>query len=72
MVFQAIVVMVVPSLIGGLLLVGLQRWVPPEQRSPHNDVAGHVFAMVGAIYAIVLAFAIVAVWEGSDSASLAP
>ncbi len=68
MVFQAIVVMAVPSLLAGLLLVGLQRWVPPERRSPHNDVAGYVFAMVGAIYAIVLAFAIVAVWEGSDNA----
>ncbi len=65
---QAILVMAVPSLIAGLLLVWLQRTVPHERRSPHNDVAGYVFAMVGAIYAIVLAFAIVAVWEGSDNA----
>jgi uncharacterized membrane-anchored protein len=42
----------------------LQRWVPHHRREPHNEVAGFVYAVVGVIYAVVLAFVVIVVWEG--------
>ena len=40
-----------------------QRLVPIEMRQRHNDVAGFLIAIVGVVYAVLLAFMAVAVWE---------
>ena len=45
--------------IGGLVLV--QRFVPAERRRPHNDVAGPVSALVGVVFAVLIAFIAIAV-----------
>jgi hypothetical protein len=42
----------------------VQRCVPHHRRAPHNEVAGFVYAVVGVIYAVVLAFVVIVVWEG--------
>jgi hypothetical protein len=53
-------------------LVGLelvQRLVPHEKRQEHNDVAGFVYAVVGIVYAVLLALLVIAVWEQFQKAN---
>ncbi len=45
----------------GLALV--QRLVPMTIRKEHNDVAGFIYAVVGVIYAVLLALVVIATWE---------
>jgi protein-S-isoprenylcysteine O-methyltransferase Ste14 len=45
----------------GLALV--QRLVPPAIRKEHNDVAGFIYAVLGVIYAVLLALVVIATWE---------
>src|SRR3712207_9534008 len=45
----------------GLALV--QRLVPATIRKEHNDVAGFIYAVVGVIYAVLLALVVIATWE---------
>jgi hypothetical protein len=61
--------------LSGLLLVGLptalamlgpilvRRYVTLERLTANNEVAGFKFAVVGVLYAVLLAFAIIVVWE---------
>jgi protein-S-isoprenylcysteine O-methyltransferase Ste14 len=63
------------SLVYGVLVVGaaclaavvgltlVQRFVPVTIRREHNDVAGFIYAVVGVIYAVLLALVVIAVWE---------
>ena len=69
-----------PIWLSGLLLVGLttglamlgpiliRRYVTLERLSANNEVAGFKFAVVGVLYAVLLAFAIIVVWEKFDNA----
>jgi uncharacterized protein DUF4239 len=64
-----------PLWLSGLLLVGLptvlamlgpvlvRRWVPLDRLAANNEVAGFKFSVVGVLYAVLLAFAIIVVWE---------
>ncbi|MFL5864123.1 MAG: DUF4239 domain-containing protein [Solirubrobacteraceae bacterium] len=55
----------------GLSLLGLvvvRRSVPLETLKENQDVAGFVIAVVGVIYAVLLAFVVVIVWEDFGSA----
>jgi hypothetical protein len=45
----------------GLMLV--QRLVPATIRKEYNDVAGFIYAVLGVIYAVLLALVVIAVWE---------
>ena len=45
----------------GLALV--RRAVAPERLRAHHDVAGFLLAIVGVIYAVLLAFVVIVVWE---------
>src|SRR4028119_904487 len=47
--------------VGGLTLV--QFLVPAASRQKHNDVAGFIYAVLGVIYAVLLALVVIAVWE---------
>src|SRR5215208_3171885 len=47
--------------LAGLELV--QRLVPAQKRQEHNDVAGFLSAVVGVVYAVLLAPLVMAVWE---------
>jgi Protein of unknown function (DUF4239) len=61
--------------VAGLVLVGLstavamsgtilvRRWFTLSQLRLNNEVAGFKFATVGVLYAVLLAFAVVVVWE---------
>jgi drug/metabolite transporter (DMT)-like permease len=46
--------------VAGLELV--QRLVPHEKRQEHNDVAGFLYAVIGVVYAVLLALLVIAVW----------
>jgi hypothetical protein len=55
----------------GLALLGLivvRRQVPLKTLKENQDVAGFVIAVVGVIYAVLLAFVVVIVWEDFGSA----
>jgi len=52
--------------IAGLLVA--HRVIPHPLRSAHNDLAGFVLAIIGVIYAVLLAFIAVAVWESYTDA----
>ena len=41
----------------------VQRLVPSEKRLEHNEVAGFLYAVVGVVYAVLLALMVIAVWE---------
>jgi hypothetical protein len=47
--------------LGGLALV--RRLVPINELEQHTDVAGYVYAVIGVIYAVVLALVVIAAWE---------
>jgi protein-S-isoprenylcysteine O-methyltransferase Ste14 len=47
--------------VAGLALV--QLLVPATIREKHNDVAGFIYAVLGVIYAVLLALVVIAVWE---------
>lgn len=47
--------------LGGLFLV--RRFYPHEVRHPNNEVAGFFLAVLGVVYAVLLAFLVVSVWE---------
>lgn len=61
-------------IVGGFLLLTLAlgniiaRLVPAEVREQHNDLAGFILAVVGVIYAVLLAFVAIGVWERFEQA----
>jgi len=46
----------------------IQRTIPHHRRAPHNDVAGFIFATVSVVFAVPLAFVVVALWTNNDTA----
>lgn len=47
--------------LGGLVVV--RRVVPVNRLAQHTDVAGYIYAVIGVIYAVVLALVVIAAWE---------
>ncbi|MEP7270655.1 MAG: DUF4239 domain-containing protein [Acidobacteriota bacterium] len=61
---------------GGVIAAGLglaitRRLVPSPALDSHHEVAGFIFGTVGVIYAVLLAFVVVAVWEQFEAAKTA-
>jgi protein-S-isoprenylcysteine O-methyltransferase Ste14 len=56
------------ALVAVLGLGAVQRLVPAERRREHNDVAGFIYAVVGVIYAVLLALVVIAAWEEQEAA----
>lgn len=54
--------------VGGLWVV--RRSVSPALLREHHDVAGFILAIVGVIYAVLLAFAVLVVWEQFEDAKI--
>lgn len=53
--------------LGGLVLV--RRCISHAVLKQHNDVAGFIFATLGVIYAVILAFTVIVVWENFNLSS---
>ncbi len=52
--------------VGGVLLV--RRLVDIRKFKEHHDIAGPIFSTIGVIYAVMLAFVLVIVWQDFDKA----
>ena len=46
----------------------IRRWVGVETLVKNNEIAGFKFATVGVIYAVLLAFSVIVVWEKFNDA----
>jgi len=55
--------------VAGTLLV--RRWVAVEVLERHNEVAGFIYAVIGVVYAVLLGFTAIIVWEQYDKAQAA-
>lgn len=52
----------------GALLYVVHKFVPVTVRERYNEVGGVVFAVLGALYAVILAFVVVNEWDSMASA----
>src|SRR5882672_2019241 len=62
----AILVLAIALTVGGTIL--MHRYVPHTRRVGYNDVGGYVFSAIAAMYSVLLAFVVVAVWANDDAA----
>ena len=65
---SGLVVVAVAGLIGAVGLLLRVRVFPGKEDEEREDVAGYVTMMVGVMFALILALALVSVWEDKDSA----
>jgi Protein of unknown function (DUF4239) len=65
---SAVLVVVLPTLVAMLGPVVVRRCVNLEKLTTNNEVAGFKFATVGVLYAVLLAFAVIVVWEKFNDA----
>lgn len=54
--------------IAGTLI--FHRYIPQRNFKNHNDIAGPIFSTLGVIYAVLLGFMVVVVWQDFDRAKL--
>ena len=66
----AILIVMLPTVAATWGLILVRRRVGLERLSSNNEVAGFKFAVVGVIYAVLLAFAVIVVWERYNEAEL--
>jgi predicted Rdx family selenoprotein len=60
---SAVILIVPTTLLAMAGPVVVRRYVEVDQLRTNNEVAGFKFATVGVLYAVLLAFAVVVVWE---------
>ncbi len=65
---QTFCILIVPSIIFMFGPLVVRRFVAIESLSTNNEVAGFKFATVGVLYAVLLAFSIIVVWEKFNDA----
>jgi hypothetical protein len=58
-----LVVIVIPTSLAIGCQVFIRRSVGVDKLSLNNEVAGFIFAIIGVVYAVLLAFVVIAVWE---------
>jgi hypothetical protein len=63
----AVMILVLPAIVV-LVQWGIRRRWPALTRGEQNDVVGFVIAVVGVIYAVLLAFVVIVAWENFDEA----
>lgn len=59
--FVAVILAIVVAALLGLTIV--RRTVPHNRLAQHTDIAGYVYAVIGVIYAVILAQVVIAAWE---------
>jgi Protein of unknown function (DUF4239) len=67
----ALLLVVLPTAAACSCLVLIRGSVGLERLTTNNEVAGFKFAVVGVIYAVMLAFAVIVVWERYTEAEVA-
>lgn len=80
--FTQLILLMIPTPILCLIIVGgsatlavatlliVRSFVPHHRLKQHNDVTGSIFATVGVLYAVLLAFVVIIVWQDFDKADL--
>ncbi len=63
-----LLLVVIPTAIAMAAQAFIHRWVGVERLVQNNEIAGFKFATVGVIYAVLLAFAVIVVWEKFSTA----
>jgi len=48
--------------------VAIHRFVDPQMRRRHNDIAGFFFGVIGVVYGVLLAFITIVAWEQYNAA----
>jgi hypothetical protein len=61
-------IVILPSALAMIAQVLIRRWVGIETLVKNNEIAGFKFATVGVIYAVLLAFSVIVVWEKFNDA----
>jgi len=64
-------IVIIPTAIAMFAQVQIRQWVGVQTLVKNNEIAGFKFATVGVIYAVLLAFTVIAVWEKFSEAELA-
>jgi Protein of unknown function (DUF4239) len=67
----ALLLVVLPTIVAMCGPIVIRRWVGHERVTSNNEIAGFKFATVGVIYAVLLAFAVIVVWEKFSDAEAA-
>jgi hypothetical protein len=60
---SGLLLVAIPTGLAMAMIVLIRRLAPLEILSANNEVAGFKFAVVGVLYAVLLAFAVIVVWE---------
>ncbi len=60
---SALLIVVVPSVAAMCVTLLVRRAVALENLAANNEVAGFKFAVLGVVYAVLLGFAVIVVWE---------
>lgn len=60
---SAIIVVVVPTILAALGPIVVRRCVKLEKLTTNNEIAGFKFSTIGVLYAVLIAFAIIVVWQ---------
>jgi Protein of unknown function (DUF4239) len=66
-----LLVVIIPTGIAMAAQLLIRRWVGVAKLARNNEIAGFKFATVGVIYAVLLAFTVIAVWEKFSEAQSA-
>jgi hypothetical protein len=64
----AILIIIAPALLTGLCVLTARRFLHERVREGHNDVLVPLFLTAGTIYAVMLGFLVVVVWEAYGDA----
>ena len=63
-----LLIVVLPTMVAMVTQALIHRWVGVERLAQNNEIAGFKFATVGVIYAVLLAFTVIVVWEKFSAA----
>ena len=66
--FLGLLIVVVPAVLSGLCVLLARRFLHERVREGHNDVLVPLFLTAGTIYAVMLGFLVVVVWEAYGDA----
>jgi hypothetical protein len=58
-----LLVVIIPTAAAMTAQLLIRKWVGGDRLAKNNEIAGFKFATVGVIYAVLLAFTVIAVWE---------
>lgn len=64
-------IVIAPTAAAMVAQVLIRKWVGVDRLTKNNEIAGFKFATVGVIYAVLLAFTVIVVWEKFAAAEAA-